>query len=388
MPDKQKKRQRDQIPLSRIAIEWGRIGLSGFGGPPAHFTQFRRLCVEDNAWLSSAEFEDIIASANLLPGPVSTQVGIYCAWRVRGFLGGIVGGLFFILPGLLIILLLAALLLSKNPPIIALGAAAGAGAAVPAVALNAAVLLFPASRARLDKGASERLRWIGYALLGAIVTIWLSRYLVLVLLASGLIEVILNMRKPAVWGISAGIHKTVFAAGSLAGLAWTAFKVGALSYGGGFVIVPLMQADAVNVHHWMTSENFLTAVALGQMTPGPLVRTVAVVGYAAAGISGGIFAVTIAFAPSFIIILAGAKHFDRIRKNRRAKDFLKGAGPATIGAIAGSAIPLALSIRHVWQVYLLAGAAIWLLVAKKSVVGTLLLALSAGAILAAFGFPV
>ena len=136
-----------------------------------------------------------------------------------------------------------------------------------------------------------------------------------------------------------------------------AFKVGALSYGGGFVIIPLMQADAVGRYHWMTGGQFLNAVALGQVTPGPVVQTVAVVGYAAAGLGGGVLASAVAFAPSFLFVLLGAGRFDRIRADRRARDFLDGAGPAAIGAILGSAVPLARALSQPWQYAILAGAA-------------------------------
>ena len=98
--------------------------------------------------------------------------------------------------------------------------------------------------------------------------------------------------------------------GVLLSVAWVAFKVGALSYGGGFVIIPLMQSDAVSHYHWMTGAQFLNAVALGQITPGPVVQTVAVVGYAAAGLIGGILASVVAFSPSFAFILFGAHRFD------------------------------------------------------------------------------
>ena len=122
--------------------------------------------------------------------------------------------------------------------------------------------------------------------------------------------------------------------GGLGALAWVALKVGALSFGGGFVIIPLMQADAVHHYHWMTNSQFLNGVALGQITPGPVVQTVSVVGYAAAGVGGALLAALIAFAPSFVFILAGARHFAALRTNRLAQAFLGGAGPAAIGAIA------------------------------------------------------
>ena len=137
------------VSLGTIVREWGRIGIIGFGGPPAHIALLRERCVENNQWISHQDFEDAIAATNLLPGPASTQLAIFLAWRLRGMLGALVGGLCFIAPGLTIILLLSALFLSGHPPMWILGIAAGAGAAVPAVALHAAVGLVPGSWKRL-----------------------------------------------------------------------------------------------------------------------------------------------------------------------------------------------------------------------------------------------
>src|SRR5205807_1126233 len=163
------------------------------GGPPAHIALLRALCVDRRDWLDAREFQDAIAACNLLPGPASTQLAIFCAWRVRGRVGALAGGMAFIVPGLIVIL--------------------------------ASAVLFVAARAVRTAGPA---------------------------------------RGP---GAAAG-------AGVLLPVAWTAFKVGALSFGGGFVIIPLMQADATG-HHWMTSAQFLNGVALGQVTPGPVVQTVA-----------------------------------------------------------------------------------------------------------------
>ena len=112
--------------LATVAVRWGRLGCVGFGGPPAHITLLRKLCVNDNRWITENAFEDAIAACNLLPGPASTQLAIFCAWRVAGPLGAIVGGLAFILPGLALILALAALFLASSPPTWVLGAGAGA----------------------------------------------------------------------------------------------------------------------------------------------------------------------------------------------------------------------------------------------------------------------
>jgi chromate transporter len=119
--------------LSVIVREWGRIGCIGFGGPPTHIAFLRELCVCKRGWITEEDFEDAIAACNLLPGPASTQLAIYCAWRLRGRLGALIGGVAFIVPGLVLIVGLAAVFLASSPPRWVLGAGAGAGAAVAAV---------------------------------------------------------------------------------------------------------------------------------------------------------------------------------------------------------------------------------------------------------------
>jgi chromate transporter len=371
-----------------VLREWGRIGCIGFGGPPAHIALLRELCVTRRRWLDDREFEDAIAATNLLPGPASTQLAIYCAWRLRGNAGALVGGVGFIVPGLVVILALAALFLAASPPDWVLGAGAGSGAAVAAVALQAAASLATASWRR----APAPPRWMAYLLVGGLAAATLGSWLVLVLLGCGAMEMALRRVGAADQGV-ASVHTWPLlaaagaATGGLLALAWVAFKVGALAYGGGFVIIPLMQHDAVDTYRWMTDGQFLNAVALGQITPGPVVQTVAVVGYAAAGIGGGLLAALVAFAPSFSFILIGAERFDRLRANQSARAFLDGAGPAAIGAIAGAAIPLALALAETWQLAVLAAAAFALFVLRRGVVLTLIAAGGAGALATALGAP-
>jgi len=353
-----------------------------------HIALLRELCVVRRGWLEDREFEDAIAATNLLPGPASTQLAIYCAWRLRGVAGALLGGASFILPGLVLIIALGALFLAASPPDWVLGAGAGSGAAVAAVAVHAAATLAPASLRR----ATHRRRWVAYLLVGALAAATLGAWLVVVLVACGALEITFQRRRSSGGG-AAGVHPwpVLAAAGAASGgllaLAWVAFKVGALSYGGGFVIIPLMQHDAVDAYHWMTDGQFLNAVALGQVTPGPVVHTVAVVGYAAAGIGGALLAALVAFAPSFSLILIGARRFDRLRANRAVRAFLDGAGPAAIGAIAGASIPLALALTETWQVCVLAGAAVALLLTRRGVVLTLVAAGAAGILGTALGAP-
>lgn len=379
-----------EVPLRTIVREWARIGCTGFGGPPSHIALLRRLCVEQRGWMSARHFEDGIAATNLLPGPASTQLAIFCAWTLRGATGAILGGLCFIVPGLVLILALATVFLGAAPPQWILGAAAGAGAAVPAVALRASSTLVPSSWRALGAHGPRQARWVVYALTGVVAAAVAGPYLVVVLLACGAVEVLVRRAPgPAATGstllLAPAVVRHALAIGGLGTLAWVALKVGALSFGGGFVIVPLMQHDAVSTFHWMTAAQFLDAVALGQVTPGPVVQTVAVVGYAAGGIGGGLLAALVAFAPSFAFVIAGAPHFDRLRANHGAQAFLAGAGPAVIGAIAGSAIPLGLAVGKAWQVPVLAASAVWLLALRRSVVVALLAAGLVGATVALSG---
>jgi chromate transporter len=380
-----------RVPLATVAEEWTRIGVTGFGGPPAHIALLRKLVVEREGWMDHHEFEDANAACSLLPGPSSTQLSIFCAYRVAGWPGAIVGGLGFIVPAVVLILALSVVFLSGSPPDWIRGAGAGAGAAVAAVAVRAGIDLLRPSLDRARAEGGHRVRWAAYGIAGGVAAATIGPWLVLVLLGCGILELLIR-RATAGEGL-ASVAPLLFAplavvaTGTVGDLAWTALKVGALSFGGGFVIVPLMQGDAVHAYHWMTNSEFLNAVALGQVTPGPVVATVAAVGYGAYGIGGGLLAALVAFLPSFSFILLGGGRFERLRGNPLARGFLAGAGPAAIGAILGSAIPLAGALTETWQFLVLAAAAAALLLGRRGVVPVLLAAGAIGVILAVGGAP-
>jgi chromate transporter len=366
--------------------QWSRIGVTGFGGPPAHIALLRELCVRRQHWLTEEEFEDGVAATALLPGPASTQLAIYCAWRVRRTAGALVGGVCFIAPGLIATIALSAAVLASSPPRLVLGAAAGAGAAVAAVAVRAGSDLVPASWRRADSARPARLRWLAYVTIGGLAAITVGAWVAAAIVLAGLVELAVRRRYQRV----AAVPIAAGAAGltGLAALVWTALKVGALSYGGGFVIIPLMQSDAVDRYHWMTGSQFLAAVVLGQITPGPVVHTVAVVGYAAAGVGGAMLAATVAFLPSFVFVIAGARRLQQLRDNESAQSFLTGAGAAAVGAILGSSIRLGLELTHLWQLVVLALAGIWLLVFRRGVVSALLGCAGLGLVATLVGLPV
>ncbi len=348
------------VPLRTIGREWLRMGVIGFGGPPAHIALLRKLCVNEREWLTAEEFEHAVATTGLLPGPASTQLAIYCAWRLRGVRGALLGGLCFIVPGLIMIIALSALFFAQRPAAWLQGAALGAGAVVPAIALTTGATMIPPSVRNVRTDKRRLTRWVLYATVGAVVAMVASAYVVIALIAAGVVEIL--ARRGTANGTMAMAVTAAKAGGLgvLGSIAWLAFKVGALSYGGGFVIIPLMQHDVVSVYHWMSGPQFLNAVALGQITPGPVVLTTAAVGYAARGIAGALLATVVAFGPSFIFILAGGSSFERLRTNPTVQAFFAGAGPCVIGAIAGATVPLALLLSHLWQVPLLVAATGWL----------------------------
>jgi chromate transporter len=376
------------VPLQRVAVDWTRIGLTGFGGPPTHIALLRNLVVERRGWISDDEFQDAIAACNLLPGPASTQLAIFCARRAAGRAGALVGGIGFIVPAVIMITALSTLFLAQAPPRWVRGAGAGAGAVVAAVAVRAGLELLLPSWRRAERSTLHAARWIGYVILGALSAWLVGAYVVLMILVCGVLELILVTRSATPPGQNAFTPLIgASTAGGVGSLAWVALKVGALSFGGGFVIVPLMRTDAVHTYHWMTATQFLYAVALGQITPGPVVATIAAVGYAAHGIGGALLGAVIAFLPSFVFVLVGGGHFERLRRSARAQRFLDGAGPAAIGAILGASIPLAAALDEAWQFAVLAAAAVALLVLRRGLVQTLLAAGLIGAIIGVAGGP-
>jgi chromate transporter len=353
-----------RIPLGTVLREWGRIGLIGFGGPPAHVALLRELTVERRRWIDAREFEDANAATQLLPGPASTQLAIYCAHRMAGGAGAVVGGLAFILPGLLMVFAISAVALAESPPDWVRGIGGGAAAAVVAVVVQAGLALGRASLEGRRDGAL--IRAAVYFVAGAAATVLAGTGVVLVLLACGFVELAWRRRPGAAvhaWPVGVVLFAATGAA-ALPALAWTAFQVGALSYGGGFVIIPLMHGDAVDAYGWMTDAEFANAVAYGQLTPGPVVQTVAIVGWAAAGLGGAALAAAVAFAPSFLVILLAGERFERLRGSAGARAFLDGAGPAAVGAILGAAVPLFDALEEGWQYAVLAGAAL-LLIARR-----------------------
>ena len=363
------------------------VGLHRVRRTAGHLVLLRHLCVDDRPWMEAREIEDGIATTNLLPGPASTQLAIFCAWRLRGWPGATSAACAS-----------SSRVWSSSSPFLPSSCRRtrrpGPSGRRPAPeppsrpwrctprgdwsrpAGSASAPTQPAARWPVRTGGAVRRPR--------------RALLVLVLLGCGVIEIIIRRPgRPCQAAGRSSLPASLHGArlGGLGALAWVALKVGALSYGGGFIIIPLMQHDAVRTYHWMTGAQFLNAVALGQITPGPVVQTVAVVGYAAGGIGGGLFA---AGSPSPLPLpsswWAGRASTDTA--NASVESFLTGAAPAVSGPSPDrpfrSACPCSNGGRYrCWP-----GVAIWLFVIKHGVVAALLLAGAAGIVLALAGLPV
>ena len=332
-----------RVPWRTLLMRFAILGVSGFGGPPAHVAQMRRQWVTSGD-LTDDEFTDAFAAASLLPGPASTQTALWVGWRTRGLLGMISAGLLFIVPSVALVTLLATQLRATGGIGLWIAAAArGAAIAVPSVALWAGVN--PLRDAVRADHAHDRDRFwrlatalVGFA--GGLASTWVNP--VFVILAAGLVTLTFVERvgHPALFAASKGLSL---------GLAGLALKVGALSFGGGFVIVAMMRSDAVTTHHWLSDATFASAVALGQITPGPVVATIAAIGYFAGGTLAAIGAAALAFAPSFVFVGLGAPLFARLRASRRAAAFFLGASSSALGLIIASGWLVARGFTTWWE---------------------------------------
>jgi chromate transporter len=297
-----------------------RLGCVGFGGPQAHIAMMEDECVARRRWLTPDRFAQGLALCNLLPGPASTQLAIWIGYERRKIPGAIISGLCFILPAFLMVAAIAALYMAYGTLPAARGFLFGVKPAVIAIVIGTCWRLWQPFR----KDAAAP--WF---LLGSVaLTLAFPAAVALVLLGASVI------------GIVAFGKRTKIAAVHLWPLFAYFFKTGALIFGGGLVLIPLLQGDIVVRHHWITSRQFIDAVAVGQLTPGPVVITSAFIGYLLAGMKGAVAAAAGMFLPSFLFVFAAAPFLDLVRNHPLAKAALRGLMPAVVGAIVAATVPL------------------------------------------------
>lgn len=327
--------------LSEVARYFLRLGLIGFGGPVALVGQMERELVGDRGWLTKEQMREAIAVCQTLPGPLAIQVGIFIAYLRTGFWGAWVGGWAFILPNFLIVAALGALYVHFGGLSLMTAIFYGVSPAVIALILHSCY--------RLAKLGMER--WLQWTIAAACfaVTVVLKTEVALLFIGAGVIGVLaygdlFRRRPPGALTMVAAPATLPLASGTtssiLGKLLLFFLKAGSLTFGSGLVIVPFLESGVVQHYHWLDPREFLIAVAIGMISPGPVVITATFVGYLVAGFWGSLVATIGIFLPSFLYILIAAPLLLRHRGNPNVQGFVRGAYAAAIGTILGACVLL------------------------------------------------
>jgi chromate transporter len=359
-----------------------RLGTSGFGGPIALAGYMQRDLVESRRWISKEDYLEGLAFSQLSPGPLAAQLAMYLGWLRAGPLGSTLVGIAFVLPSFVMVLVVAALYVHFGQLRWIQGAFYGIGAAVIAIIARSAIKLV-----RTTVG-SDLLLWAIFAAL-AVTTAWTESEIVWLFILCGAITLVVkapprlsrSSTNVITFGglgqMLAGAHGLA-TVGTLGALFLFFLKAGAFVFGSGLAIVPFLYGGAVVKFHWLTEQQFVDAVAVAMITPGPVVITAAFIGYLVAGPLGAALAALAVFAPPYIIVLFGAPYYRRFAQNRQVKAFVQGVTAAAVGAIAGAAFILARRSIVDLPTVLIGGVTLVVLLRTKKIPEPLLI-LAAGA---------
>ena len=322
--------------IGALVLYFLRLGLIGFGGPVALVGQMERELVTERGWLTKEQMRETIAICQSLPGPLAIQVGIYISYLRGGFWAGWAGGWAFILPNFAIVAALGALYVHYGDlkPVTAIFY--GVSPAVIALILHSCYRL-----SRL--GMEDWLQW-AIAAVCLVVTVWLQAEVAWLFLGAGAVGILYYgtaFRGPAAAAAALAVPLgTATSLPTLVKILGFFLKAGSLTFGSGLVIVPFLQQGVVQQYGWLDERAFLIAVAIGMISPGPVVITATFVGYLVAGFLGATAATIGIFLPSFILVLVAAPLLARHRANRNVQGFIKGAYGAAIGTILGACLLL------------------------------------------------
>ena len=335
--------------LGALVRYFAHLGTFGFGGPIALAGYMQRDLVERRRWYTPEEYKEGLALAQLAPGPLAAQLAIYLGWARFRVLGATLVAAAFILPSFLMVLAISVLYVRFGGLPWMQGLFYGIGAAVIAVIGRSAVKLVKMTMTR------DRLLW-ALLVINAVVTAWTEREIVWVFLFSGLAVVVLRAWPSARSGSAAlalapwpwlftGLHG-VASMTTLGTIALYFAAAGSVIFGSGLAIVPFLHGGVVDRFHWLTDQQFLDAVAVAMITPGPVVITVAFIGYLVAGPAGAAVAAVATFLPCYLFVIIPAPHYRRWSGNRSIRAFIDGVTAAATGAIAGAVVVLARRSIH------------------------------------------
>ena len=327
--------------LGEVTRYFLRLGLLGFGGPIALVGQMERELVTDRQWLTKEQMREAVAICQTMPGPLAIQVGIYISYLRAGFWGAWAGGWAFIFPNFVIVIALGALYVYLGDLKPVTGIFYGVCPAVIALILHSCYRL-----AKL--GMEDWPQWV-VAAVCLIITVVLQAEVALLFIGAGIAGILyygnLFKTKPPVALEVAGVPMLaqltpMSSSSGLAKLGLFFLKAGSLTFGSGLVIVPFLEQGLVKEFGWLDERQFLIAVAIGMISPGPVVITATFVGYLVAGFWGSLVSTVGIFLPSFLFVLIVAPLLAKYRDNPNVQGFVKGAYGAAIGTILGACILL------------------------------------------------
>lgn len=330
--------------LREVGALFLRLGLTAFGGPAAHIAMMHDEVVKRRGWVTDQEFLDLVGATNLIPGPNSTELSIHLGYKRAGWRGLLLAGISFIVPAMVIVMILAwayvrygttpaaeALLYGVKPVVIAIIAQA----------------LWRLGR----KAVKNLLTAVVGALTFALYFVSANEILLL-FAAAAFVMLVENARRLREIRASSVVPLGGIATGALAPLLqtvpfslplmfWTFLKIGAVLYGSGYVLLAFLRSDFVNQFGWLTDQQLLDAVAIGQVTPGPVFTTATFIGYLLAGVPGALLATLAIFIPSFAFVAASHPFIPRLRASPWFSGILDGVNVASTALMAGVTIQLA-----------------------------------------------
>jgi chromate transporter len=333
----------DRVPLRTVAATFLRFGLIGFGGPTAHIALMQDELVDRRAWISREAFMDALGVTNLVPGPNSSEMAIHIGYLVAGRAGGLVAGVCFAAPAFLMMTVLAAVYFALG----SLGVSGDSLIGLQAAAVVVIVFALWRLRPSVTRVVPAAVAAAAFAL-----TLWVPRWGAVWVLGGGAVTLVewsvTSGRRGGQRGAAAAGALAALGAVPLAGLgvahlpalASVFLRTGALLFGGGYVLVPLLEPEVL-ARGWLTKGQFLDGIALGQATPGPIVTSSAFVGYRVAGVTGALVATAAIYLPAFLIVLAASGPFVRSLRNRPGvRAAASGFNAAAFGAIGAASVSL------------------------------------------------
>jgi chromate transporter len=337
--------ERSKASLTQFVGYFLWLGTVGFGGPIALAGHMQQDLVDSRGWVRKEDYLEGLALAQLAPGPLAAQLAIYLGFIRAGVLGATAVGVAFVLPSFLMVLGLSAAYVRFGGLPWMQGVFYGIGAAVIGIIARSAFKL-----TKITLG-NEKLLWGIFTVL-AISTAWTSREIILLFLLGGVVNL---LAKAFPNSLPARTTVLIFAPGTFAAFdanspLWKIFvyfaKAGMFVFGSGLAVVPFLYGGVVQGHHWLTDHQFVDAVAVAMITPGPVVITVAFIGYLVAGVAGAVAAALGIFLPVYLIVVLLAPSYKRWAKNPQLNAFVRGVTAAATGAIAGAVVVLARRSVH------------------------------------------